>query len=353
MERQQPATGTTTSQVILALDAEGGDSAPQEMVAGALLAASSRLRILLVGRPEAIEPCFERVPEASRDHVEIVPCSSVISCEQEPVSAVRAMQDSSIVVGARLVSEGRVGGFVSAGSTGAMLAAGLMVAKRVPGIRRPAIVTTLPGLHGPVVFLDAGANADCRAEHLLEFAVLGTAYARAVLGHLSPRVGLLNIGEEEAKGNELTKAAHALLAASGLNFAGNVEGRDLLMNAADVVVTDGFTGNVALKLLEGCCSAVFARVKEAAGAGMRTKTGAMLLRPALRGLRTTLDPEAYGGTYLLGVRGLMVICHGNSSRRAIANALDFAAEALRKGVLEAVGREVDSIIGDAGTPAPS
>ncbi len=342
-----PGAGST---IALALDAEGGDNAPEEVVAGALLAASPRLRILLVGRPEMVEPCLQG---AIRDHVEVVPCGSVIGSTQEPAAAVRNQPDSSIVVGARLVKEGRALGFVSAGSTGAMLAASLLVVKRVPGIRRPAIVTTLPGERGPVVFLDAGANADCRAEHLLEFGVLGTAYARAVLGRVEPRVGLLNIGEEKGKGNELAVGAHRLLAASPLNFIGNVEGRDLLTNKADVVVTDGFTGNVALKLLEGCASAIFTRVKEAAETDFRTRAGGMLLRPKLRGLRTMLDPEEYGGTYLLGVGGLVVICHGNSSRRAIANALRFGAEALNKGVLEAVEREVSSIVEHMDTSAPS
>jgi len=202
-------------------------------------------------------------------------------------------------------------------------------------------VTTLPGLQGPVVLLDAGANADCRPEHLLEFGVLGTAYARTVLGTAEPRVGLLNIGEEDSKGSELARAAHDLLRRSSLNFVGNVEGRDLLRNTADVVVTDGFTGNVALKLLEGCSSALFTRMKEAASSGLRPKLGGLLLRPALHRLRAGLDPEEYGGTYLLGVRGLVVICHGNSSRRAVANALRFGAEALRKGVLPAVDEELE------------
>jgi glycerol-3-phosphate acyltransferase PlsX len=330
----------TDSPVVLTLDAEGGDNAPEEIVAGALRVASHSLRVLLVGRTEVIEPCLVG---ASRDHIELVPSVTVISSEYEPASAVKNMQDSSIVIGARTVSDGRSQGFVSAGSTGAMLAASLLVVKRAESIRRPAIVTTLPGLSGPVVFLDAGANADCRPEHLLEFGVLGTAYARTVLGTASPRVGLLNIGEEKSKGSELARAAHGMLEQSGLNFVGNVEGRDLLRNTADVVVTDGFTGNVALKLLEGCSSSLFARMKEAASSGTRAKLGGLLLRPSLRRLRAGLDPEEYGGTYLLGVRGLVVICHGNSSRRAIANALRFGAEALRKGVLPGVDEELARI----------
>jgi glycerol-3-phosphate acyltransferase PlsX len=336
--------------VTLTLDAEGGDNAPAEIVAGALLAASPELRVLLVGRPEIVEPLL-----ASSDHpfVELVPSATVITFHDEAAGAVKSMPDSSIVVGARTVAEGRSQGFVSAGNTGAMLAAALLVVKRMSGIRRPAIVTTLPGLEGPVVLLDAGANADCRPEHLLEFGVLGSAYARTMLGFPEPRVGLLNIGEEASKGNELALAAHELLRDSGLNFIGNVEGRDLLRNLAEVVVTDGFTGNVALKLLEGCASALFTRVKAAARSGTRAKLGGVLLRPGLRDLRSALDPEEVGGACLLGVRGLVVICHGNSSRRAIANALLFGAEALRKGILPAVVAELDRATGPLDTSAAS
>jgi glycerol-3-phosphate acyltransferase PlsX len=324
--------------VTLTLDAEGGDNAPEEIVAGALLAASPELRVLLAGRPEVIKPLLSA---SDQQNVKVVPSVTVITSHHEPAGAVKTMSDSSIVVGARTVAEGLSQGFVSAGSTGAMLAAALLIVRRVNGVRRPAIVTTLPGLDGPVLLLDSGANADCRPEHLLEFGLLGTAYARAVLGLSEPRVGLLNIGEEDTKGSELARAAHSLLGESNLHFVGNVEGRDLLRNVADVVVTDGFTGNVALKLLEGCASSFFTRIKDAAQSGTRAKVGGMLLRPSLRRLRAALDPEEFGGTYLLGVRGLVIICHGNSSRRAIANALLFGAEALRKGVLPAVRDELE------------
>jgi glycerol-3-phosphate acyltransferase PlsX len=245
----------TTTPVTLTLDAQGGDHAPEEVVRGAILAASATLKVLLVGRPEALAP---HLAGADLTHIEIVPSESVISSEDEPAKAVRSKTDSSIVVGAATVADGRSQGFVSAGSTGAMLAAGLLVIKRASGVRRPAIVTVLPGMDGPLVFLDAGANADCRPEHLLEFGLLGAVFARRALGIERPRVGLLNIGEEATKGNELALGAYPLLAdpAHGLHFVGNVEGRDLLFNAADVVVTDGFTGNVALKLLEGTARAI-------------------------------------------------------------------------------------------------
>ncbi len=338
--------------VRLALDAEGGDHAPEEIVAGALDSASADMHILLVGRPEIIEPYLREAPQAARRHVEIVPSASVISFHDEPAWGVRNKPDSSIVVGARLVAQGEADGFVSAGSTGAMLAAGLLVVKRIRGVKRPAILVILPGMNGPVAFLDAGANADCRPEYLLEFGVMGAAFAKTVLGIAQPRVGLLNIGEEASKGNELTVAAHRLLADSSVNFVGNVEGRELLYNHADVVVTDGFTGNVALKLLEGTARSVLQRVRAAATSGTRAKLGAGLLRPALQGVRTSLDPEEHGGTYLLGVRGLVVICHGSSSRRAVANALRFAAQAVGRGLVAQLPIDLEDALA-ASTRSPS
>ena len=329
--------------VVLTLDAEGGDNAPAEIVAGALLAASPTLRVLLVGRPEVVETASRgRRPQQCGDRAERVG-------HQLAYGAGRGRQEHAGLVHRRGGPDGRrrpLSGVRLGGQHRGHAGGGPAGRQGAwSGIRRPAIVTTLPGLKGPVVFLDAGANADCRPEHLLEFGVLGTAFARTVLGMPEPRVGLLNIGEEESKGSELAQAAYELLKASGLNFVGNVEGRDLLRNTADVVVTDGFTGNVALKLLEGCSSILFARVKEAATSGARAKAGGVLLRPALRGLRAGFDPEEYGGTYLLGVRGLVVICHGNSTRKAIANALRFGADALRKGVLTGVDAEVAAILG--------
>lgn len=332
--------------VILALDGEGGDHAPGEIVRGALAAAGPDLRVLLIGRPEAVRPEFEQaISESSEEaarHIELVPSASVISSDEEPARAVRNHPDASIPLGARLVAEGRAQAMVSAGSTGAMLAAGLLVVKRVRGIQRPAILTLLPGEKGPVVFLDAGANADCRPEYLLEFGLLGAVFARRVLARPNPRVGLLNIGEEPIRGNELAVAAHSLLAESSLNFVGNVEGGGLLSNQADVVVTDGFTGNVALKLLEGTARSLMLRIRSAAETNARSKLGGILLRPALRGLRDDLDPEHYGGTYLLGLKGLLVIAHGNSSSRAIANALRFAAGAVRSDVVAAVSEELEA-----------
>jgi glycerol-3-phosphate acyltransferase PlsX len=198
---------------------------------------------------------------------------------------------------------------------------------------------------GPVAFLDAGANADCRPEYLSEFAVMGAVFARRVLGIDEPRIGLLNIGEERSKGSEMAREAYKLLADTQPQFIGNVEGRAILLNSADVVVTDGFTGNVALKVMEGTAASMVQRLRRIASRGVRSRAGALLLRPGLRELKAVLDPEEYGGTYLLGVRGLVVICHGNSSRKAIANALRFGAEAVRRGVVNEVGTELSRILG--------
>lgn len=329
--------GVRRDTITIALDAEGGDHAPEETVAGALEAASPELRILLVGRPEKLDPHLEG---EDRENIEVVPSRDVIGYEEDPARAVRRKEESSVVVGARAVAEGRAQGLVSAGSTGAMLAAGLLIVRRVEGVKRPAILTVLPGLEGPLVFLDAGANADCRAEHLVEFGVLGAVFAREVLGIREPRVALLNIGEESTKGNAVVQEAYKMMCSSALRFTGNVEGGELFYDAADVVVTDGFTGNVTLKVLEGTAASLFQRVKDAAAGNTRAKVGGSLLKPALRRLRDTLDPEEYGGTYLLGVRGLMVICHGSSSRRAICNALTFAGVAARQGVVRRVEEEM-------------
>ncbi|HYA08988.1 MAG TPA: phosphate acyltransferase PlsX, partial [Gaiellaceae bacterium] len=231
----------------------------------------------------------------------------------------------SLVRAVKAVADGEAEAVVSAGSTGAMLAAGLVLLRRVPGVRRPAIAVPIPARKGPSVLIDAGANADCRAEHLLQFATMGAVFAEEILGIENPVIRLLSIGEERQKGNQLTLEAHELLAAADLNFAGNTEGRDLLAGAADVVVTDGFTGNVALKLLEGAIKTLLDELREEITATATGRLGGLLIRPAARRLRRRLDPDTYGGAYLLGLRGLAVIAHGNSSRTAIANAVRLAA----------------------------
>jgi glycerol-3-phosphate acyltransferase PlsX len=260
---------------------------------------------------------------------------------EKPADAVRAKPDSSLVAAVRAVAERRADAVVSAGNTGAMLAAGLLHLRRVPGVLRPAIAVPIPTRNGPSVLIDGGANADNRPEHLLQFGYMGSIFAREILGLAEPRVGLLSIGEEPEKGDQLTIEAHALLRqAPGLAFRGNVEGRDLLRGAAEVVVAGGFTGNLALKLLEGTIGELLDALREEIGATVRGKLGGLLIRPAARRLRERLDPDTYGGAYLLGLRGLAVIAHGNSGRRAIANAIRLAARGAEHRVVERLSEQL-------------
>jgi glycerol-3-phosphate acyltransferase PlsX len=298
----------------VAVDAMGGDRGPEEIVAGALAARSDTLEPIVFGEAE-IDP-------RGLLHE---PTTGVIEMHEKPAEAVRAKPDSSLVASIRAVAEGRADAVVSAGNTGAVLAAGLLELRRIPGVVRPAIAVPIPTERGPSVLLDAGANADARAEHLLQFATMGAVFAEEILDVRNPSVRLLSIGEEREKGNQLTLEAHELLAASDLNFAGNTEGRDILHGAADVVVTDGFTGNVVLKTLEGTIGTILAALRAEVEATTAGKLGAILIRPAARRLRHRLDPDTYGGAYLLGLKGLAVIAHGNSSRTAIANAIRLAA----------------------------
>src|SRR5712692_2109575 len=302
----------------IAVDAMGGDKGPAEIVAGALEA-----------RVEGIEPVLFGEPGLDTRGLELHEASGVIEMHEKPAEAVRAKRDSSLVASVRAVARGHADAVVSAGNTGAMLAAGLLELRRIPGVMRPAI----PARRGPSVLLDAGANADARPEHLLQFATMGAVFAEEILGLDNPGVRLLSIGEEREKGNQLTLEAHELLAASDLNFEGNCEGRDLLAGAADVVVTDGFTGNVALKLLEGTIRTILDALRAEIAATPTGKLGGLLIRPAARRLRHRLDPDTYGGAYLLGLRGLAVIAHGNSSRTASANAIRLAGRGVEHDVV--------------------
>jgi phosphate acyltransferase len=307
----------------IAVDALGGDRAPDEVVAGAVEAAGEGIDVVLVGPPGL-----------DTQGLELVEATDVLAMDEKPAEAVRAKPDSTLVVANRLVADGRAAAVLSAGNTGAMLAAGLLHVRRLPGVMRPAIAVVLPSRRGPSVLLDSGANADARPEHLLQFAYMGSIFAEEVLELSRPSVRLLSIGEEPEKGNQLTLEAHELLAASDLNFEGNAESRELLEGAADVVVTDGFTGNVSLKLLEGTIRTLLDALRSEVASTSRGKVGGLLIRPAARSLRNRLDPETYGGAYLLGLRGLSVIAHGNSSRRAIANAIRLAARGVEHDVVD-------------------
>jgi len=307
----------------VAIDALGGDNAPDEVILGALDAAAEGIAVTLYG-PAGLDTHGLPLVEAA-DHIEMA---------EKPAEAVRAKPDSSLVAAVRAVADGEADAVLSAGNTGAMLAAGMLYLRRIPGVMRPAIAVPIPAREGPSVLLDAGANADARAEHLLQFAHMGSIFCRELLEIPNPDVRLLSIGEEDEKGNALTLEAHALLRASDLNFTGNLESRELLRGAADVVVTDGFTGNITLKLLEGTIKDLLDALRSEITSTATGKLGGLLIRPAARRLRTRFDPDTYGGAYLLGLRGLAVIAHGSSGRRAVANAIRLAARGVEHRVVE-------------------
>jgi glycerol-3-phosphate acyltransferase PlsX len=307
----------------VAVDALGGDHAPDEVVAGAVEAAS-----------ESISPILFGPASLAHTGLEVVPCDDQIAMSDKPAEAVRAKPDSSLVRAVRAVGDGDAAAVVSAGNTGAVLAASLFHVRRLPGVHRPGIAIVIPGRKGSTVLIDAGANADARPEHLLQFGHMGTVFAEEVLDVRDPSVRLLSIGEEPEKGNQLTLEAHALLETSGLRFEGNIEGRALLEGETDVVVCDGFTGNVALKTLEGTIRSVLGALRDEIRSSTSARLGGLLIRPAARGLRKRLDPETTGGGYLLGLRGLVVIAHGSSSRIAIANATRMAARGVDHRLVE-------------------
>ena len=304
----------------LAVDALGGDNAPKEVVAGAT-AAARRLpddHVYLVGIPEEIEGSLGGdIPP----NVSVCPSDGPIGMDEEPAVALRARPDAGVAVAAKMVRAGEADAFFSAGNTGATVAAALLRVGRLEGCRRPAIATVLP-LRSPVLLLDAGATTMCRPQDLLNFAILGGVFARRYFElREEARVGLVNVGEEPGKGTDLAREAHGLIAASGLRFVGNVEGRDVGGGLADVLVTDGFTGNVLLKTAEGVAREVLGMVREAVTGSVAGKVAGAVLRPRLTAVRDRVDPENYGGSFLLGVRGPVVIGHGNSTAAGVENAL--------------------------------
>ena len=315
--------------VTVALDGFGAEQGFDVLAEGARLAAADGIGVRVFGPPEELG--LDGV-----EGIEVVPTSEWISNEEDPVPAVRSKPEASVVRAARDVAEGRSGAMVGAGSTGATMAAATFGLRRLQGVQRPALAVRLPVPGKPVLFLDVGANVEARAQHLIQFAFLGAAFSAAVLGVERPRVGLLSVGEEAGKGREEVVAAHAALAgAAGIEFAGNVEGRDLPAAVADVVVTDGFTGNVALKLMEGTARAVTGAIRDAARSNPLAAAGGLLMRPALGGLRRELHPDTTGGAILLGLRGIAVVGHGSSGAEGIANAVRLAA---RCAEVDAVGR---------------
>lgn len=327
------------STVRVALDGMGTDRHPAQEVAGAVQALrelSQDFEILLVGDPPLLEAEVAQHHDYPADRLTIVPASGRIGPAEAPATAVRRKRNSSVVVGLMLQREGQADAFISAGSTGAVMAASMLILHRLHGVHRPAIATVLPTAAEPVVLLDAGANVESKPEHLFQFAQLGVAYAEAVMGRMSPRVGLLNIGEEPEKGTEEAVEAHRLLCASDLNFIGNVEGRDIIPGNCDVVVTDGFTGNVLLKFYEsvaGYASGLL--TEELASSGIDSRRIDRVVR--------ALDYSEYGGAPLLGVNGISIICHGGSSPRAIRNGIRMAVQSVRNQVVSHIVRELEPL----------
>ncbi len=326
---------------VIALDAMGSDRAPKPEVEGAILAARQYdVRVLLVGPETTIKVELDRHPTALRLPLEIVHASEFITMEDK-VEAIRAKRDSSMRVGLRAVREGRASGFVTAGNTGAAMATAKVVLGAIPGVDRPALAAVFPTAPGTAaILLNVGANVDCKPENLEQFAVMGEIYFRSMFGkrQARPRVGLLSIGEEEAKGNELTREAFHLLKQLPLNFVGNVEGRDLYNGLVDVIVADGFVGNVALKVSEGVANLVRTALKESLKATITRQVGALLSRSAFTDFKKRLDHTEYGGAPLLGVKGVCVITHGSSNANAIKNAVRVAAEFSRRGINDSIER---------------
>ncbi len=330
--------------VTIALDAMGGDKFPKPEVEGAIQAVKAfNLKVILVGREDVLRKELEEHGDWRSLPIEIRHASEQITMEDSAGKAVRSKKDSSIRVASRLVREGLAQGVVSAGNTGAVMATAKMVQGMLPGVDRPALASAFPTLNGrPAVMLDVGANVDCTAKMLAQFAVMGNAYSRVIFRNKHPRVGLLSIGEEEHKGNALTHDAYPLLKSlTNLNFTGNVEGRDVYTGVADVIVCDGFVGNVALKVSEGLVEVVRQSLKQSLKTSITRKVGAYLARGAFNDFKKRVDYSEYGGAPLLGLNGICVICHGRSNAKAIRNAIRVAKEFAEGKINERIATELD------------
>ncbi|MBY0097615.1 phosphate acyltransferase PlsX [Mesobacillus maritimus] len=323
----------------LAIDAMGGDNAPKQIVLGAMKAveAYKDIHIVLVGDESKI-----REHLTSEERIEIIHTEEVILGTDEPVRAVRRKKDASMVLAAKQVTDGKADACLSAGNTGALMAAGLFIVGRIEGIERPALAPTLPTIGGEgFLLLDVGANADAKPEHLLQYALMGSIYSEKARGLKSPRVGLLNIGTEEKKGNELTKNTFSLLKNADINFIGNVEARDLLDGAADVVVTDGFTGNMVLKTIEGTAMSVFKMLKQTLMSSVKTKLAAAVLKPDLATIKGKMDYTEYGGAGLFGLKAPVIKAHGSSDANAIYNSIRQAREMVANDVAGTIKKAIE------------
>lgn len=306
----------------IALDAMGGDNAPDSNILGAVMAANElNIKIFLLGDQDIVNESLNKIKQ-KKDNIEVIHCSEIIQNEDKPVKAVRAKKDSSLVVGVNMVKDGEADAFVSAGSTGAILAGGLFILGRINGIDRPALTGIFPAKGKGSVLLDIGANADCKPKNLDQFGLMGSIYAKNILSVENPKVALVNIGTEAEKGNDLYKTAHELMKNNhNYNFVGNIEARDIPDSQVDVIVCDGFTGNIILKLTEGVASKMFGLIKSAILSDIKSKLGGLLLKSSFNKMKASLDSEEQGGVLLLGVNGIVIKAHGSSSSKAIKNAI--------------------------------
>ncbi|MEG0758702.1 MAG: phosphate acyltransferase PlsX [Raoultibacter sp.] len=323
--------------VTLTVDALGGDYAPDVVLEGtaAALAEDPALSVILCGPAEVVEPFA-----AAHDRCVAVATTEFIAMDEHPAQAVRKKKDASLVVGCRLVKEGQAQGFFSAGSTGACLAAATLVMGRIKGVARPALCTVIPSPVKPVVMCDVGANADCKPEYLVQFAQMATIYTQKILGVENPSAALLNIGEEDTKGSAFAQEAFALLKEQVPNFAGNGEGNDILPGTYDIFVTDGFTGNVCLKTIEGTSKTLFKALKDIFYSSALTKIGALTIKGGLKDLMAQVSPDTYGGAPLLGVKGACIVGHGSSNPTAIKNGIHTTAKIVRTGVSDLIAKTV-------------
>jgi phosphate acyltransferase len=325
----------------VAVDAMGGDFAPRALVDGALAAARHfDLGVALVGRRDAIDAELQRHPDRDRDRLRVIDAAEVVSMDEAPSAALRRKPNASIRVAAEMVARGDAAALFSAGHTGATVMAAHAAFGMLAGVDRPALAATVPTPDRPAILLDVGASVECRPQHLLQFALMGDVYARVALGLDRPRIGLLSIGEEASKGNELTRDAHRLLRASPLAFTGNVEARDVYTGQADVIVCDGFTGNVVLKVSEGLVDVVERLLTDELSSTITMRVGSLIARRALRHFRRRVDYSEYGGAPLLGVAGVAIVGHGRSSAKAVRNAVVMAYRFASQRVIERIAREI-------------
>ncbi len=328
-----------SERVVIAVDVLGGDIGPQVVLPGIeqALAVDADVEVIACGPADVVEPFAQK-----HDRVHAQVTTEEITMGEHPAQAVRKKKDSSLVVGCRLVKEGRAGGFFSAGSTGACLAAATLVVGRIKGVARPALCTIIPSPKKPVVMCDVGANADCKPAYLVQFAQMAVTYSKQIINIDDPKVALLNIGEEEAKGSRLAQESYALLKEQVPEFIGNAEGRDILSGEADVYVTDGFTGNVCLKTIEGATKTLFSALKDVMMASPVTKLGALILKSGLNDLKGLISADTYGGAPILGVKGACLVGHGSSNEEAIKNGILVAARTVRLDVSGIIARTISS-----------